>query len=313
MKGRATINLFGIVAVLFAAKAASSEVLYSTANCSANPLANFWKCQALEVEVPTDVVTATENELFRQFGYENRLEIQFQCKASVPFSAEYRVGPTHAFLGPTEAPTVQTVVTPVPYEGEKAAFKFAPDPFSIVLPGCRLEIVSNVTAVRVNEVKRYADELAAAIELQIETQKNLSEAESLPAKWVVVRELASRLQTQAEFKKLQREELVAAGTPTDQLDLEIADLELLREQLDGAMPENDPCSLDGSSPNAFCLSKVSEVNEDISAELAKKLEAAQGLAEFLEAEINRLAQRALAVSAKLEAILNSLNLHTEGT
>ncbi len=303
-------------------------------HCQPNFLANFWKCQDVSAKVATNPPSRSEDQGVKNLSFENQLSLALTCTSTQPVAVTYRMGRLNAKLGQTNDFQIQTLVTPVAYDGDQYELTVSNPADSILVDGCRLEVVSNVTVPNLASVKARAGVLSSGLSEQIELSKRLDLAATLPANWVVAREINQRFRDElvqktavqsqlseelTQLKSIASSQLSAAQQLRmneleknfgllDTIRLEIDNLALLVDQLGDAFPDNDLC-LSGAAPDpVFCLSKVTEAKGAVDKLLNQKIESAMALITFLDDEVVRLAASATELDTQVQQILAQLRV-----
>jgi len=286
------------------------DVFVAERDCRPSSFGLFHQCAVTDKTLISDPPSPTENTFIKALNFKGSVETYFRCEATKTLPAGFKIDNTTVdiLMQPVVSPRISTVA--VPYSGGTYTFFVKIDnPAEDIWPGCIFSVTSNTTVPEIEPIRNYTNLVLSSIESRKNEIKEIDEASTLPAKWIVLIKLSGNLESKRrdrenELKDL-KSELITLESKSDLSDFEatrlralpgliqvtelkIKDFELLIPQIEAALPESSKCIIDNPADRTFCLDKVTEIKESLNAASSEDINTVKQILNFLDAEFLRL-------------------------
>ncbi len=300
------------------------DVFVAERDCRPSSFGLFHQCTVTDKTLISDPPSSTKNAFIQSLNFKGSVETHFRCEATKTLPAGFRINNTivDILMQPVVAPRISTVA--VPYSGGVYTFFVKIDnPAEDIWPGCIFSVTSNTTIPEIEPIKNYTNLIISSIESRKDEIKEIDEASTLPAKWIVLIKLSGNLEAKKKDREKELEDLKSelitlqgkselSGFEATRLralpsliqatEIKIKDFELLIPQIEDALPESSKCIIDNPADRTFCLDKVTEIKESLSTASNEDVKAAKEILDFLNAEFLRLKDTEKAIGDEVKKL-----------
>jgi hypothetical protein len=302
----------------------SLTVFEAERDCKPEQFGLFHQCAVPDKTLDTDHPSDTQNTFIKSLNFKNSISTFFNCRSTRNIPAGFNInGQTVDVL--MQAGTIPRISTAsIPYPGATYTFFVKIDsPAREVFPGCKFSVISNIATPELEPIKEYVNLTLRQIENRKDEIKEIDEASTLPAKWIVLVRLSGNLEAKKKDRELELEdlksELTTLQSKSNLTDFEstrlaalpgliyvtgikVKDFDLLIQDIENALPDTSRCIVDNLADRTFCLDKVTKVKESLNTSINEDMRLAEEVLQFLDAEFLRLKNTEDQISAQIKEL-----------
>lgn len=300
------------------------DVFVSERDCKPEQFGLFHQCNVPNKTLEADHASDTQSTFIQSLNFKNSISTFFNCRSTRNIPAGFNINGQTVDILMQVGTTPRIFTTSIPSSGATYTFFVKIDsPAREVFPGCEFSVLSNITTPELEPIKEYTNLTLRQIKSKKDEIKEIDEASTLPAKWIVLVRLSGSLEAKKTDRELELENLKSElsilqskSSLTDfestrlaalpgliyVTEIKIKDFDLLIQDVEAALPNTSKCIADNPADRTFCLDKVTKVRESLNISISEDINLTEEVLQFLDAEFLRLKNIENQISAQIKEL-----------